>query len=200
MTTNETPEPSFRVVTVCYANLCRSPLMEFILRQLADSHALNWQVSSVGTEARNGMSMHRHASRILARRGLDPTQFLSRRLDGNLLAEADLILTATEATRDSALRVRPEAHRRTFTLLHFAHLLRGLDPYEESEGYGRWLLSQAHRARAQLQPMPVDARDIADPMGHSMARFRRCGRVIEEALEIILEPLPGPRWSWRVGR
>lgn len=142
--------------------------------------------------------MHRHARRILAKRGIQPAGWESRRVDRELLARADLVLTATEATRDFVLRLHPASLPHTFTLLHFAHLLRGAGEHAESEDFGPWLLTQARRMRSYTQPLPIAARDIADPMGHSLTRFRRCGRIIEEAVEIILEPLPGSRWSWRV--
>lgn len=190
-------EQDFRVLMVCYANLCRSPLMEGMLSQLAAARGLGWLVSSAGVEARDGLAMHRRSRRILAQRGIDTSGWVSRRIDATRLADAHLVLTATEATRDFALHLYPGALHHTFTLLHFAHLVRNAEPFSEPNGYGPWLLEQARRMRTRLQPLTPAARDIADPMGHSMARFRKCGRIIEEALEIVLEPLPGPRWSWR---
>lgn len=200
MASDEPPDPTFRVVMVCYANLCRSPMMEFILRQLADSRGLSWQVSSAGVAAREGLPMHRHARTVLGKRGIQPTNWTSSRVDRELLDLADLVLTATEATRDFVLRLHPASLPHTFTLLHFAHLLRDAGDREDLADFGPWLLAYARRMRAYNQPLPIAARDIADPMGRSLTRFRRCGRIVEEAVEIILEPLPGSRWSWRAER
>ena len=34
---------------VCLGNICRSPMAEGIMRQLADKHGLNWTIDSAGT-------------------------------------------------------------------------------------------------------------------------------------------------------
>lgn len=198
MPTNAPVSANFSVLMVCYANLCRSPLMEAMLQQLADARSLAWNVSSAGVAGRVGLPMHRHAQHILIERGIDVSDFGSRRVQPELLASADLVLTATEATRDFVLRLHPPSLPRTFTLLHFAHLVAGIGEHQDAETYGPWLRDQARLRRAGLQPLAPQARDIADPMGHSRARFRQCASVIEEAVEIVLEPLPGSRWSWRV--
>jgi len=38
-----------RILFVCLGNICRSPLLEAVLRQQAAAHGLDWQIASAGT-------------------------------------------------------------------------------------------------------------------------------------------------------
>ena len=90
----------FSVLIVCTANQCRSPMAEHILRARVEEADLDWYVSSAGTHAVERSAIVPEASRILARRGIDATGFHSRRLTGELIAGADLILTAEQKQRE----------------------------------------------------------------------------------------------------
>jgi protein-tyrosine-phosphatase len=182
----------FSVLFICTANQCRSPIAEHLLRSEVALRDLSWSVASAGLEARPGQDMHPSAARILDRRGIDASGWTSRRVGPEMLAQADLILTATEAHRGAVARLSPGAMARTFTLLQFAYLIRsshsaagvpGTDP-------GRSLIGRAGSARGNLQPLPPRSRDLADPMGHSFSRFRKCAATIDQALSEVLAGQP----------
>src|SRR4051812_22131637 len=92
-----------RLLVVCHANLCRSPMIERLARQalakrLGDpaggGQVPTVEVTSAGTHAEPGWDMHPFAGEVLRERGADVTDFASRRLTAELVAGADLVLTA----------------------------------------------------------------------------------------------------------
>ena len=89
----------FRVLTVCLANVCRSPMMERLLRQ-----RLPWaMVESAGVSALKGSDMHPLSRQHLASRGVDPDGFEARQLSREMVGRADLVLTAdTSGARSGA--------------------------------------------------------------------------------------------------
>src|SRR5215213_2499267 len=93
--------PPFSVLHVCMGNICRSPMAERLLRQAvwervgdrADELLLSRSAGTGGWHA--GEAMNPPAARELRRRGGDDAGFAARRLLGEHIDTADLVLTAT---------------------------------------------------------------------------------------------------------
>ncbi|RKN40683.1 low molecular weight phosphatase family protein [Micromonospora endolithica] len=177
-----------RVLFVCHANLCRSPMAEYIARRLlADQPVL---VASAGTDAHDDLAMHPYAAEIAAGTGADPRAFRSRRLRAEYLAGATVVLTATRRQRSLCTALAPAALHRTFTLRQFGRLAAAAgtapDPVAPVRGGTvgplRSAVEAAARARGRLQPAAADADDLVDPVGGSAADFRRCAEEIERAM------------------
>ena len=132
--------------------------------------------------------MHPRMVDLLTRKGIDPTGWKSRLLTGALIDGADLILTAEGRPRASVVTARPNALHRTFTLRQFARLAPAVTPMLVSPDAGATLLERARAARS-LVPLPPDAEDIEDPIGRHGRAFRRCARVIDEAITDVLRPI-----------
>ncbi len=194
METEPQPPAAFSVLFVCTANLCRSPMAEQLLRSQLDPRGLNWTVGSAGVQAQPGQPMHRSAALVLNRQGIETNGWMSRRLDADLVAAADLILTATELHRGAVARLDPTAMTRTFTLFQLAYLTQAIPlPTDETDdGYEATLLEQVRRARGRIQPIAPEKRDLADPMGRTLAKFRKCAALIEQSLDEILRDRPRP--------
>lgn len=190
-------EHQFNVVVICRANHCRSPLMEFLLRQQAQLRNLTWSVSSAGTEALPGIPMHPYSAAFLADRGIDTDGWLSRSLDASVLADADLVLTATQEQRAVVEALDPYLGGSTFPLLQFAYLARIVRSPRmlASAELGPWLLRESYRRRKRLANFPEERRDLEDPMGRPEARFRLCARMIVDAYADILASGPAVRWG-----
>ncbi|RKR86027.1 protein-tyrosine phosphatase [Micromonospora pisi] len=183
------------VLMVCHANLCRSPMAEYLARELLfqqlREEAPGVPVSSAGTHAVPGYPMHPHAARLTAERGTDPELFRSRPLHADQLRTAGLILTATRSQRSTCVALAPSVLRRTFTMRQFARLASAAidqgwpapDGQRDPAGRLERAVAAASRARAGLQPpaQPEDD-DLTDPVGHPLDEFRRCVREIERAL------------------
>ncbi|MGW4499650.1 arsenate reductase/protein-tyrosine-phosphatase family protein [Micromonospora sp. NPDC004336] len=179
-----------RVLFVCHANLCRSPMAEYLARRLLVGQPV--LVSSAGTDAVDGLAMHPYAAEVAAETGGDPTDFRSRRLRAELLVGATLVLAATRRQRSVCTALAPAALHRTFTLRQFGRLAEAAgeatDPADgdaaayPADGPLRAAVRAAARARGRLQPATPDADDLVDPLGGTAADFRRCAEEIERSL------------------
>lgn len=110
----------FKILTVCTANICRSPLMELLFRKQLDTSM--YEVGSAGVRGFSNSPMDPDAAKQAVRFGADPLYFRSRALTPDMVEVSGLILTATREHRSSVLAMAPTAMRRTFTLLEFAQL------------------------------------------------------------------------------
>ncbi|MGC5019097.1 low molecular weight phosphatase family protein [Micromonospora sp. DT47] len=174
-----------RLLIVCHANMCRSPMAEYIARHLLGDRPIT--VASAGTHALEGRPMHPYAAEIAAETGADPSTFISRELRPDHLTEATLVLTATRRQRSMCTALAPGALHRTFTLRQFGRLAAAADPLPEPvDAPLRDAVRAAARARGRLQPAAPDADDLRDPVGGTPADFRRCAEEIERSMRPVL--------------
>ena len=137
----DVPTAVFRILAVCTANICRSPMVEYLLRSSLAASAdrldgVRFEVSSAGVRGWDGSPMDPPAAEELRRLGGDPSRFVARSFGAALGERADLILTATTDHRSLVLQEVPQALRRTFTLLEFARLVSAVDGSTAGEGPG----------------------------------------------------------------
>jgi len=116
MSALETRAGHVHVLFVCFGNICRSPLAEAIARQKADERGLSITFESAGVGAAGGGAATPEAEQVAREHGLDLSSFGSRRIDGELLGRADLVLTMTA---DQLGRVRSLGVRRAHLLTEF---------------------------------------------------------------------------------
>ncbi|MER5326618.1 hypothetical protein [Streptosporangium roseum] len=178
-------EPGFRILYVCTGNLCRSPLAERLTRSvLGPCPAL--QVISAGTRAEPGRQMAERARHVLVRLGGDPGGFVSRSLTSELLAAADLVLTATTEHRAESVAGHPPAAARAFTIAEFGILARAVPAaavvcHDDPVRRARALVTEVRALRGLVR---VDRPDIPDPYGRSRRAHRAAGRAIAQSLAV----------------
>lgn len=186
---------ALRIVFVCHANHCRSPMMELLLRAALDRSPgarAPLLVSSAGTYARPGMPAHPYAVQVLAEHGIDATAWRATRLDVEAVERADLVITAAKEQRDDVLAMSGAAAGRTFTLLDFSAWLRAA-PRTAPRAGGPDLLTRAAAGR-ERSGARLRERELPDPMGRSLRHFRRCRRRVEAALVPFLDA--GAQRAW----
>ena len=105
-----------KVLFVCTANICRSPYMQLATQRLLGPDS-GVQVSSAGT---HGFIDQPMSEELVGGYETEAESFRSRRVTGELIAEADVILTAEAAHRAYLLEENPAAFLKTFTLGQFA--------------------------------------------------------------------------------
>lgn len=164
----------FAVLAVCTANICRSPLMEILLRAQLDED--RFEVASAGIRGWDAEPMDSMAAMEAMRLGHSAEGFTSRPIDAYLVESADLIVTATRSHRAEVLSVSPQALRRSFTLVEFAALSGVVDA---ADPFG--LVAQAAQRRSQA-PAQID---IGDPYRRGPAVHRTTADQIAAAVDTI---------------
>lgn len=170
---------TFRVLFVCIGNVCRSPVGERLLAARLPRD--RFEVSSAGVGAMVGYAMSRYAAEELRGYGGDPTGFAARQLTSDLVAGADLVLTATRELRSAVLAETPNALRRTFTILEFAALSAAAEGRTAAEVV-KW--AGAHRSSAGSIEQ-----DVPDPYRRGPERHAEAAAAINEAVEQIAKGL-----------
>ena len=106
-----------RVLVVCTANVCRSPLAERVLRhRLGDAV----EVTSAGVRALEGSPMC-EVSALELPDGAAP-QHVARQVDGAAVRSADLVIAMEREQRGALVREAPGSQAKVFTLREAAAL------------------------------------------------------------------------------
>ncbi|WP_285904589.1 arsenate reductase/protein-tyrosine-phosphatase family protein [Paractinoplanes hotanensis] len=183
----------FTVLHICMGNICRSPMAERLLARAVRDRVgeqgdqLVRSVSAGTGGWHEGEEMNPPAARqVLARGGAD-SGFAARKLRGDFIDEAHLILTATADQYDYVVALRPDAAGRTFVTGEFGRLLGAIDasalpPAEPKpdavHARGVAIVEAVKVLRGDDSPRPGD--DLDDPWGRGDATFQRIGDEIED--------------------
>ncbi|GAA3255727.1 arsenate reductase/protein-tyrosine-phosphatase family protein [Nonomuraea helvata] len=183
----------FHILFVCTGNLCRSPLAERLTRSALGPPFV---VTSAGTHAEPGVEMAERSRQVLVGLGGDPDGFVSQPLTAELLAGADLVLTAAREHRAEAVTRHLQAAPRVFTIVEFGALAAAAEReqitcHRDAVRRANALVEQAQALRGLVT---VDRPDIPDPMGRWVWAHKAAGRRIAKALSVPLELLKQP-WS-----
>ncbi|HKY56644.1 MAG TPA: hypothetical protein VJL80_01225 [Aeromicrobium sp.] len=169
----------FRILAVCTANICRSPMVEILMRQRLDPEV--FEVASAGVQGWPEAPVDSMVVLELERFGARADEFASRALQGQMVEDADLVLTATREHRSEVLSRHPSALRRTFTLREFADLVEDMigmsSPAE--------MVAEAYRRRSEAG----DDLDLPDPFRRPPDVHRQVADQIATAVRIIAERL-----------
>jgi protein-tyrosine phosphatase len=185
----------FRMLIVCHANICRSPMAERLARQALElglgPAAKTVQVSSAGTHARPGWSMHPNTEYVLRQYGADVSDFSSRRLTAELVASADLVLAADREQRAACVTLVPGAVRRTYTLKQFGRLAAAVPAHRLAAALSPdqrllALRDEALNVRSEVPFVPPIEDDLVDPVREPVEAFTYCSQEISQVLRVIV--------------
>ncbi len=105
------------ILVVCTANICRSPVVEAVIRDRLEGDGDDgWRVSSAGTLAMAGFGPAEHSAAVAGELGLDIRAHRSQRAEEPQVAAADLVL-CMEWGHKEALRIEYPQHRDRIYLL-----------------------------------------------------------------------------------
>lgn len=165
-----------KVLFVCTANICRSPFMELTARSLAPE----LDVSSAGTHGFTAAPMEAEMAAVLPE-GIDPSTFRSRPVTAQLLAEADLVLTAQSSHRSYILDDYPAYFTKVLTLGQAAEAIT------KSDTTGRALVAELARTRGSSDP----SQDVDDPYRKGPVAARAAADQISSLVAAIVPRLRG---------
>lgn len=190
-----------RVLVVCTGNVCRSPLVQVLLQHELDrvrpAGSPGVVVGSAGTGALVGSGMDARAAAAARSRGVDPSGFVARELTRDMVAAADLVLTATRAHRRAATTLYPRALGYAFTYRDFADLathptltLSGSDDLVPQSGDRlRQTVAAVARDRGRRPPLTPDEADLVDPYRQGDAVYELMVEAVESALPAVANAL-----------
>ncbi|TGE34123.1 low molecular weight protein arginine phosphatase [Desulfosporosinus sp. Sb-LF] len=93
-----------KLLFICTGNTCRSPMAEGLARAMFGNTI---QVSSAGMEAWEGKNASPHALDILKEQNVDISNHRARRINDELMADADWIIPMTQAQEEALKRFFP---------------------------------------------------------------------------------------------
>ena len=178
----------FDVVVICSGNRFRSPIAEAVLRREAE--ALPVRVRSFGTmDLPSGHALS-EALELAPGYDLDLMSHRSRRIAGEDLTDADLVIGFEQIHVSTAVVGAGAQRERTFLI---TELVAGLDESAPSQEDGvvdraRAAVRQADEAR---EAAPGTPREIADPIGGPSAGYRKTADEVYRLTTRVAERLFG---------
>jgi protein-tyrosine-phosphatase len=143
------------------ADTGRAPMAAAILRRLAETRSLNWQIASAGLLGHDGDPAEPEARRAMLAQGLNIDYHQARSLDPAMLAECRMLLCIDSGTAH-AMRVRfPSVATITYSLGDLAGRKRDIpDPFRMQIGawlnYAEELALLLHAAMPRLHELMAD--------------------------------------------
>ncbi|NLN83057.1 MAG: low molecular weight protein arginine phosphatase [Firmicutes bacterium] len=152
--TKSREENPLKVLFVCTGNTCRSPMAQAIAEKLQSEQAQlpSIEYCSAGLAAFAGESISPLAVQVLSELDIDFSQHRAHRLTSEMLAQADLILTMTNAQRNALLELDDSQIAKTFVLNRYinAEPVDIADPFGGSEETYRQTANQLHNSIGDL--------------------------------------------------
>ena len=148
---------------VCSGNICRSPLAEGLFRHYIKlaNRADNFTIHSAGTLECYIKEVSVESVIVAKEYGADISSHRSRHLSSNIAAQADVILVMTKA--------------------HLNWINENLPQYKSKS----WLLTDY----AIENPNDIPHKDIEDPYGMDIDKYREIGKSINAEIKRIIEKL-----------
>ena len=126
---------NMRILMVCLGNICRSPMAEGVLRDLAAKEELDLRTDSAGTSHFHiGEAPDHRATAAMAQHGIDITDLRARQVSAADFARFDLLLAMDESNLADLKALAPDAESaaKAKLIMDFApeHPVRSVpDPY-----------------------------------------------------------------------
>lgn len=173
---DDAPHP--RVLVICTANICRSPVAAQILRDRAREMGATVSVASAGF-LEDGRSADPTMVAMAAGRGIDVVDHHSRVVSEELVRAADLVVTMERRHARELVVMAPDVAHRVHTLLG---LLQAVPFSTVSGPIDEWLREVAARREAADLMGDRGTDHVPDPYSRSKRHYRACLDTLEPAI------------------
>ncbi len=176
-----------RLLVVCTANQCRSPMAEAFAADRAYHLGVSLLTASAGTRATDGVPATDDATLTMRRLGLDISAHRSRLVTTEMATTADLVVAMERHHVLDLVNLHGAPMTRTYTVLELEAVTAATQraPDETVDDYLERIA--ADRSAADVMRAP----DLADPVGRTLRRHRRTAGVLREAVDRILDGVAG---------
>jgi protein-tyrosine-phosphatase len=107
------------LVFVCTGNICRSPMAEYLMRDMVKASHPDWRISSAGVAASYGIPASRFAAQALAEQGVDLSLHRSQPVIPVMVSTASLFVVMTRGHLAYLREMYPGAADKARLLLSF---------------------------------------------------------------------------------
>lgn len=111
---------SYSVLFICAANICRSPMAEYLLNAKVGQNNGDWQIDSAGLWADPGFPVAWNTLQVLQNRGIEAGDHLSKPVTQEILASYNLILTMESGQKEALQHAFPEMAHKVFLFSEMA--------------------------------------------------------------------------------
>jgi len=141
---------------VCLGNICRSPLAEGIVRQLAADQGLHWEIASAGTGNWHvGQPADRRSIAVAKRYGYDISKQRAKHFNSSMLEEFDHILVMDKNNLRDVLKLAENDRQRDKVRLFLTENLDVTDPYYDDQLFDPVFLTIEERAKKLVEELKV---------------------------------------------
>jgi protein-tyrosine phosphatase len=130
-----------KILFVCTANVCRSPMAQAIFNALAEGEGLHFRAEGAGTAALEGEPMAPNTVTALEEAGIYPGEHRARQVSATMVEEAELVLAMGPRHAAALHRLEGDPALGIHTLSGYA---TGVGEEEVPDPYGLTMI--AHRS------------------------------------------------------
>jgi protein-tyrosine phosphatase len=165
-------DDAVRILVVCSANQCRSPMTAGALAKRAAEAGLDVHVSSAGTRAVAGYPATPPTVEAARKVGLDLSGHVSGPLDPRAVGDADLVIALERRHVQEIVLHDPSAFSKTYTLKELVRRGTERGGRAPDQSVGEWL-TVLHQGRRPTDLLGISRDDdVADPTGSKAADHR----------------------------
>lgn len=167
-----------RILFVCTANLCRSPMAQAFLRHELKSAEVEVEVLSAGFLT-PGQPADKKVVWAMRRLGFDLSGHFSTKASNALDSGPDLVLTMARAHLRTLMKLDPALLSRAFTLKEFVHLAHLEGPRKAGEPLSHYLARLGRSRSVSALTSPGTEMDVPDPIGGPKRSFLKCASELQ---------------------
>lgn len=180
-----------KLLVVCTANICRSPMAERFLRQAANERGVGEAVTVTSAGLlEGGRSASEGSTRAMQAYGISLADHRSRRLTPELITGADLVVAMTVRHVQESAVMAPARFGSIFTLRELVRRSAAAGPRGDRP-LTEWLAAVG-RDRSTAALIAAHDLDVEDPYGGPPEGYVSTAKVLDDLTRRLADSLWGP--------